>query len=146
MAEIKVKPKGTIKKLEKEIVQVQKFKNNLITVKEKVNEFPTNDNNTAENYASQKIQNDISYISRKGAVEVNEIGKKSLKETQENFIKRKQKIEILKSKIKETLPLLTVLLSFQYPSTHCANGPTLSPHTGTSFFHRYKVMDKNGHG
>ena len=101
MAEIKVKPKGTIKKLEKEIVQVQKFKNNLITVKEKINEFSTNDNNTAENYASQKIQNDISYISRKGAVKINEIGKKSLKETQENFIKGKQKVEILKSRIKE---------------------------------------------
>lgn len=101
MSEIKVKPKGTIKKLEKEIVQVQKFKNNLITVKEKANEISTNDNNTAENYASQKIQNDISYISRKGAVEVNEIGKKSLKETQENFIKGKQKVEILKSRIKE---------------------------------------------
>ena len=102
MAEIKVKPKGTIKKLEKEIVQVQKFKNNLITVKEKINEFSTNDNNnTAEDYASQKIQNDISYISRKGAVKVNKIGKKSLKETQENFIKGKQKVEILKSRIKE---------------------------------------------
>ena len=102
MAEIKVKPKGTIKKLEKEIVQVQKFKNNLITVKEKINEFSTNDsNNTAEDYASQKIQNDISYISRKGEVKVNEIGKKSLKETQENFIKGKPKVEILKSRIKE---------------------------------------------
>ena len=102
MAEIKVKPKGKIKKLEKEIVQVQKFKNNLITVKEKINEFSTNDsNNTAEDYASQKIQNDISYISRKGEVKVNEIGKKSLKETQENFIKGKPKVEILKSRIKE---------------------------------------------
>lgn len=102
MAEIKVKPKGTIKKLEKEIVQVQKFKNNLITVKEKINEFSTNDsNNTAEDYASQKIQNDISYISRKGEVKVNEIGKKPLKETQENFIKGKPKVEILKSRIKE---------------------------------------------
>ena len=50
---------------------------------------------------SQKIQNDISYISRKGEVKVNEIGKKSLKETQENFIKGKQKVEILKSRIKE---------------------------------------------
>ena len=56
MSEIKVKPKGTIKKLEKEIVQVQKFKNNLITVKEKANEISTNDNNTAENYASQKMK------------------------------------------------------------------------------------------
>ena len=66
MSEIKVKPKGTIKKLEKEVVQVQKFKNNLITAKEKVNEFTINDsNNTAEDYASQKIQNDISYVSRR---------------------------------------------------------------------------------
>ena len=77
MAEIKVKPKGTIKKLEKEVVKVQKFKNNLITAKEKVNEFTINEsNNTAEDYASQKIQNDISYVSRKGAVKTNEIGKK----------------------------------------------------------------------
>lgn len=102
MAEIKVKPKGTIKKLEKEVVQVQKFKNNLITTKEKINEFTINENNnTAEDYASQKIQNDISYVSRKGAVKSNEIGKKSLKETQENFIKGKQKVETLKSRIKQ---------------------------------------------
>lgn len=102
MSEIKVKPKGTIKKLDKEIVQVQKFKNNLITTKNKLNEISTNeDNNTAEDYASNKVQNDISYISRKGIVKANEIGKKSLKETQENFIKGKQKVEILKSRIKE---------------------------------------------
>lgn len=69
MAEIKVKPKGTIKKLEKEVVQVQKFKNNLITAKEKVNEFTINENNnTAEEYASQKVQNDISYVSRYGTI------------------------------------------------------------------------------
>ena len=102
MAEIKVKPKGTIKKLEKEVVQVQKFKNNLITAKEKVNEFTINENNnTAEEYASQKVQNDISYVSRKGTIKANEIGKKSLKETQENFAKGKQKVEILKSRIKQ---------------------------------------------
>lgn len=102
MSEIKVKPKGTIKKLDKEIVQVQKFKNNLITVKDKINEYSTDENhNTAEDYASNKVQNDISYISRRGIVKANEIGKKSLKETQENFIKGKQKVEILKSRIKE---------------------------------------------
>jgi hypothetical protein len=102
MSEIKVKPKGTIKKLEKEVIQIQKFKNNLITTKEKINEFTINENNnTAEDYASQKIQNDISYVSRKGASKVNEIGKKSLKGTQQNFIKSKQKVEVLKSKINE---------------------------------------------
>lgn len=102
MSEIKVKPKGTIKHLEKEIVQVQKLKNNLVTTKEKINEFTINENNnSAEDYASQKIQNDISYVSRKGAVKANEIGKKSLKETQANFVKGKKKAKILKSRIKE---------------------------------------------
>ena len=108
MSEIKVKPKGTIKKLEKEIVQVQKFKNNLITVKDKLNEYSTNEkNNTAEDYSSNKVQNNISYISRKGIVKANEIGKKSLKETQENFIKGKQKVEILKSRIKTNKAIKT---------------------------------------
>lgn len=102
MPEIKVKAKATIKKLDKEIVQVQKLKNNLITTKEKINEITTNENsNTAEDYASSKIQNDISYISRKSTIKANEIGEKSLKETQENFIKGKQKVEELKSRIKE---------------------------------------------
>ena len=102
MSEIKVKPKSTIKKLDKNIVQVQKFKNNLVTTKEKINQYTINENNnTAEDYASQVIQNDISYLTRKGAIKTNEIGKKSLQETQQNFIKGKEKVEILKSKIKQ---------------------------------------------
>ncbi len=102
MSDIKVKTKGTIKKLDKEIVQVQKIKNNLINTKEKINEFTINEeNNTAEDYASSKVQNDISYVSRNGISKSNEIGKKSLKETQENFIKGKQKVQALKSRIKE---------------------------------------------
>ena len=102
MTEIKVKPKGTIKKLDKNIVRVQKFKNNIITTKEKINEVTLDDENSLpEEFASQKVQNDISYISRKGLEKSNELGKKSLKATQENFIKGKQKIETLKSRIKE---------------------------------------------
>lgn len=102
MSDIKVKTKGTIKKLDKKIVQAEKFKNNLIITKEKINELTTDaENNTAEDYASIKIQNDISYISRKGLSKPNEIGKKSLKETQENFIKGNQKVQALKSRIKE---------------------------------------------
>ena len=34
---IKEKPQGTIKKIDKSIVGVQKIKNNLITTKEKIN-------------------------------------------------------------------------------------------------------------
>ena len=101
MPEIKVKPKGTIKQLDKNVVQLQKLKNNLITTKERIDEYTINENNnTAEDYASKVIQNDISYLSRKGVAKSNELGKKSFKETQQNFIKGKEKAQILKSKIK----------------------------------------------
>jgi len=101
MSEIKVKPKGTIKQLDKNVVQLQKLKNNLITTKERIDEYTINENNnTAEDYASKVIQNDISYLSRKGIVKSNEIGKKAFKDTQQNFIKGKEKAQILKSKIK----------------------------------------------
>ena len=102
MSDIKTKPIGKIKKLDKEIANVQKFKNNLITTKEKISEISVNDeNNSGEQYASSKIQNDINYLTRKGLEKGNTIGRKSLKETQENFINGKQKIETFESKIKE---------------------------------------------
>ena len=36
MPEIKVKPSGTIKKLDKDVVQLQKLKNNIVTQKKKL--------------------------------------------------------------------------------------------------------------
>ena len=101
MPEIKEKSKETIKQLDKNIVQLQKLKNNIVTTKEKINEFTKNEqNDTAENYASMKVQNDLSYLSRKGLEKGNEIGKKSLQETKQNFIKGKQQIETLKTRIR----------------------------------------------
>lgn len=99
---IKVKPQATIKNIDKRIVGVQKIKNNLITTKEKINEITIDDdNNSGEEYAGRKVQNEISYTTRKGLEKGNEIGKKSLKETQENFIKGKQKVNAFKTRIKE---------------------------------------------
>ena len=102
MENIKIKNKSTIKKIDKEIVGVQKLKNNLITTKEKISELTIDDkNNSGEEYAGRKVQNDISYTARKGIEKGNELGEKSLKETQENYIKSKQKINVFKSRIKE---------------------------------------------
>ena len=81
---IKVKPQATIKSIDKSIVGVQKIKNNLVTTKEKINEITIDDNNNSgEEYAGRKVQNEISYATRKGIEKGNEIGKKSLKETQQ---------------------------------------------------------------
>ena len=104
MPDIKIKQKnqGTIKKIDKSIVGVQKIKNNLVTTKERINELTIDDeNNSGEEYAGRKVQNDISYTTRKGIEKGNELGKKSLKETQENYIKTKQKINAFKSRIKQ---------------------------------------------
>lgn len=99
---IKVKPQATIKNIDKTIVGVQKIKNNLVTTKEKINEMTIDDdNNSGEEYAGRKVQNEISYIGRKGIEKGNEYGRKSLKETQQNFIKVKQKVNAFKSRIKE---------------------------------------------
>lgn len=99
---IKVKPQATIKNIDKSIVGVQKIKNNLVTTKEKINEITIDDNNNSgEEYAGRKVQNEISYATRKGIEKGNEIGKKSLKETGQNFAKGKQKIDTFKSRIKE---------------------------------------------
>ena len=99
---IRVKPQATIKNIDKSIVGVQKIKNNLVTTKQKINEITiADDNNSGEEYAGRKVKNEISYTTRKGLEKGNEIGKKSLKETQENFIKGKQKVDAFKTRIKE---------------------------------------------
>lgn len=99
---IKVKPQATIKNIDKSIVGVQKIKNNLVTTKEKINEITIDDdNNSGEEYAGRKVQNDISYVGRKGIEKGNEYGKKSLRETGQNFVKGKQKLNTFKSQIKE---------------------------------------------
>lgn len=103
MSEIKVKPKNVIKKIDKRIVQAARLKNNVVATKEKINNFTSNkeDVNSAENYASSKIQSRINYTVRKGIAKANEIGKKSVRETQKNLIKGKERIENAKSKIKQ---------------------------------------------
>ena len=99
---IKVKPRETIKSIDKSIVGVQKIKNNLITTKEKINEMTIDDEeHSGEEYAGKRIQNDITYTARKGIEKGNEIGKKSFKETQQNFVIGKQKVDAFKSRIKE---------------------------------------------
>lgn len=98
---IKVRPQETIKKMDKSKIGVERIKDNLVTTKEKLNELTSSESNSsAENYASNKVQDSMNYISRKGLQRGNEIRKKSLTETQENFIKGKQRISTLKNRIK----------------------------------------------
>ncbi len=99
MADIKTKVKGTIKTIDKAVVQTEKFKNNLITAKEKINEYSSEEaNENPENFATTKVQGSINYSARKGTEKFNEYGKKSVQETKENIIKGKEKVAQLKTK------------------------------------------------
>ena len=101
MADIKTKVKGTIKTIDKAVVQTEKFKNNIITAKEKINEYSSEEaNQNPESFATTKVQGSINYSTRKGAEKFNDYGKKSVKDTKENIIKGKEKIAQIKSKIK----------------------------------------------
>ena len=101
MADIKTKVKGTIKTIDKAVVQTEKFKNNIMTAKEKINEYASEEaNQSPESFATTKVQGSINYSTRKGAEKFNEYGKKSVKDTKENIIKGKEKIAQIKSKMK----------------------------------------------
>lgn len=102
MSDIKTKARGTIKTIDKGIVQTQKFKNNLITVKDKINEYSQEANENPESYATTRVQDSINYSARKGTEKFNEYGKKSVKETKENIIKGKEKVAQLKNKFKNS--------------------------------------------
>ena len=102
MADIKTKVKSTIKTIDKALVQTEKFKNNIITAKEKINEYSSEEaNQNPESFATTKVQGSINYSTRKGAEKFNEYGKKSVKDTKENIIKGKEKIAQIKSKMKK---------------------------------------------
>lgn len=107
MDKIKVKDrfeKG-IKTLDKKAVQTQKIKNNIVTTKEKIEEFSRNDNEDSfYSYGTTKIQNSESVITRDGIYKGNQLGKKSFNETRNNIENARNKIQDYKQKkVKEKL-------------------------------------------
>ena len=67
MPDIKVreKVKGTIKTLDKGVVQAQKFKNNIVTTKERINEITGQQYDSINDYTKDKVQSNINYIKKK---------------------------------------------------------------------------------
>ena len=64
MPDIKVreKVKGTIKTLDRGVVQAQKFKNNIVTTKERTNEITAQQYDSINDYTNDKVQSNINYI------------------------------------------------------------------------------------
>ncbi len=101
MTDIKLKEnkKGTIKTLDKGLVNAQKFKDNLISVNDKTKETYEKNYNSGEEYATGKIAQTIS-DAPKNIYKINKVGRDNLKKTKDNIYKIKDKVSNYKRKTK----------------------------------------------
>jgi len=101
MSKIKTKEviKGTVKKLDKSAIAVERTKDNLVNIKEKVNNSYSKDDNVNE-YASNKIEFSSNRIMDEGISKFNIKGKEAVATTKNNVIKTKNQIKTIKTKIK----------------------------------------------
>lgn len=102
MADIKVKDiaKKGVKTINKAVVQTERFKDNIVRTKEKVEETVSNDINSNE-YASNKIKFATDRAFDESVNQFNKQGQKSFMKTKGNYQKSKAKIKQLKKKIKD---------------------------------------------
>lgn len=109
MNDIKKKQKSNvkIKAIDKTKIYTQKLKDNIITIKEKVNDINNQEDNTTNEYGANKIKGTVRTVSNKGINEFNRYGQKSVNETKKNIvfakdtIKRKIKNTDIKKKVEE---------------------------------------------
>ena len=99
MKDIKIKEnrKGTIKTIDKGLINTQKLKDNLISIKDKTKETYENNYNSGEEYASEKITQTMSNTPN-NIYKVNQAGKNNLRKTKDNIYKIKDKIHNYKRK------------------------------------------------
>ena len=92
MADIKVKQKSStpIKTVNKALIQAGKLKDNLVQVKEKVDDInnfaeSTTASDNVNEYTSRKVTSSTNYLTRKGTKEVGERGKNELIKVKDNI-------------------------------------------------------------
>ena len=101
MKDIKIKEnrKGTIKTIDKGLINTQKLKDNLISIKDKSKETYENNYNSGEDYATEKITQTMSNTPN-NIYRVNKAGKNNFRRTKDNIYKIKDKIHNYKRKTK----------------------------------------------
>lgn len=102
MADIKTRNvvKGTIKTIDKSAVVTQKTKDNIVNVKNKSESATNTDEKNANEYATNRINNAGKVIIDNSG-KIKQKGNELVKTTKENFIKAKQKVNIIKTKLTE---------------------------------------------
>lgn len=92
--------KGTIKTIDKGIVVTQKTKENIVNVKEKSEKATNPKERNANEYATNRITNAGKVlIDNSGKIKTK--GNQAVRDTKDNFIKTKQKVKSIKTKLAE---------------------------------------------
>lgn len=103
MADIKIKEKQeiNIKKLDRATIIGQNLKSNIVNVKDKTKENYEKNEDTAQEYAGNKVESQIKSATYYGIRKANQIGKKSLKRTTNNLKNAKENVKKVKETIKK---------------------------------------------
>lgn len=98
MADIKTKDsnKGTIKTLDKAAIATQRMKQSYIAAKDKAEHSVNANTNSAEEYASDKMESGIDEVVHDGAYVFDKAGRKCLETTKENLRSVKDGIQHFK--------------------------------------------------
>lgn len=101
MADIKIKKKGetAIKTLDRTAIIGDKFKGNIVNIKDKTKESYEENENSGQEYAENKIQNKTRNTIQYGTYKGNQTGVKNVKRTKENIVKGKKQAIKIKQKI-----------------------------------------------
>jgi len=102
MADRKIKTrdavKGTIKTIDKAVTAAERMKSSYAKTKEKAEHGLYSDENSATEYAADKVSHATERISEKGVRQFDKQGRKSVRNTKENIIKEKDKAADFKAK------------------------------------------------
>lgn len=92
--------KGTIKTIDKSRVITDKTKDTIVSIKEKVDTGYNNNDNNANEYAINRINNSVRNVVN-NSNNVKNTGNKAVRDTKKNFIKTKNKVKNIKTKLTE---------------------------------------------
>ena len=81
MADIKIKGKSTIKKLDNAFVKTQKLKNNIVEVKEKTQEVTSLEEQSSNEYVYNRLESGATIVKNKSNYNFNKYGRKSVEQT-----------------------------------------------------------------
>ena len=102
MPNIKQKQRTPIKNINKKIVYTEKIKDHAVNVKNRTNDFVTqNEENNPTDKATQNVVDTGKLATAKAGDKFNEEGKKSVIKTKENFEKAKNNINEIRVRQKE---------------------------------------------